>query len=254
MSSANPSSAKAGQQILDKVTNHTQYHTEGLDRKDLKEDPLSQFHAWFQHARDAGIKEPEAMTVATVSLRPINNNNSNSESGADGNANTAQQFAAVPSSRIVLLKELDSRGFLFFTNYDSRKSAELLANPYASLTFYWEPIHRSVRVVGRAEQLEPERSDAYYASRPRGSQLGAWASPQSQPIETRELLEERVRAVEKEWEGKDVIQRPSNWGGWRIVPDEIEFWMGRESRLHDRFRYTRTAPDADTWKVDRLGP
>ncbi|CAD6890184.1 unnamed protein product [Tilletia controversa] len=243
MSSA--TAQKEGQQILDKVTNHDQYHTEGLDRSDLNDDPLAQFHAWFKHAREAGIKEPEAMTVATVELRPITTN---------ATKNGPNSTAAIPSSRIVLLKELDSRGFLFFTNYTSRKSAELLSNPYASLTFYWEPIHRSVRVVGRAEQLEPERSDAYYASRPRGSQLGAWASPQSAAIGTREELEERVKGVESEWEGKETIQRPPHWGGWRIVPDEIEFWMGRESRLHDRFRYTRTAPDADTWKVDRLGP
>ncbi|KAK0524919.1 pyridoxamine-phosphate oxidase [Tilletia horrida] len=231
--------SSSGEKVLDKVTNHTQYHTDGLDRSDLSDDPLTQFHTWFQHARDAGIKEPEAMTLATVSLRT---------------PEPSGQVVAVPSSRIVLLKELDSRGFLFFTNYSSRKSAELLANPYASLTFYWEAIHRSVRVVGRAEQLEPARSDEYYWSRPRGSQLGAWASPQSQTIESRQVLEDRVREVEKQWDGKDVIQRPPFWGGWRIVPDEIEFWMGRESRLHDRFRYTRTTKDADAWKVERLGP
>ncbi|KAL9935862.1 hypothetical protein V8E36_005439 [Tilletia maclaganii] len=232
--------SSAPQQVLDKVTTHNQYHTEGLDRTDLNDDPLLQFHAWFKHAHQAGVKEPEAMTLATATLRPSPTN--------------PAELVAVPSSRVVLLKELDSRGFLFFTNYTSRKSAELLRNPYASITFYWEPIHRSVRVVGRAEQLEPERSDAYYASRPRGSQLGAWASPQSQPIESREELEARVKDVEAEWEGKETVSRPPHWGGWRIVPEEIEFWMGRESRLHDRFRYTRTSPEATTWDVQRLGP
>ncbi|KAK0550106.1 pyridoxamine-phosphate oxidase [Tilletia horrida] len=229
-SSAPDSTAKSvsnQQQVLDKITTHNQYVTEGLDRKDLNDDPFVQFHAWFKQAQDAGVSQPEAMTVSTATLRPASEGSST--------------LVAVPSSRVVLLKELDSQGFLFFTNYDSRKSKELAANPFASLTFFWEPLHRSVRVVGRAERLDPSHSDAYYNSRPRGSRLGAWASPQSQVIESRSVLEERVREVEQKFEGKDTINRPPFWGGWRIVPEEIEFWMGRESRLHDRFRYV-TSP------------
>jgi len=155
-----------------------------------------------------------------------------------------------PSARIVLVRSIDERGFGFFTNYESRKGRELIANPFAALCFHWIALDEQIRVEGRAAQMEPEESDAYFNGRPRGSQLGAWASTQSRVLRAREDLEVQYREVEAQYEGKSVA-RPPFWGGFRIVPHRIEFWYGRPDRLHDRIRYER---DGDTWRIDRLYP
>ena len=155
-----------------------------------------------------------------------------------------------PSARIVLVRTIDDRGFGFFTNYDSRKGIELAANPFAALCFHWITLDEQIRVEGRAERMPEEESTAYFTSRPRGSQLGAWASAQSRVLRAREDLETRYREIEHEYEGKSVA-RPSFWGGFRIVPERIEFWYGRPDRLHDRLRYER---DGATWRIERLYP
>ena len=155
-----------------------------------------------------------------------------------------------PSARVVLLKGYDERGFVFYTNYEGRKAHELEANPNCSLAFYWGELERQVRIEGRATRLSEEESDAYFDSRPRGSQLGAWTSRQSQPIENRRALEERTEQLEAEYEGRE-IPRPPFWGGYRARPQSIEFWQGRENRLHDRLLYT---PDGEGWKIRRLQP
>ncbi|PWN44988.1 pyridoxamine 5'-phosphate oxidase [Ceraceosorus guamensis] len=243
---------------LESITTHDQYHNAGLSKSDLPRSPISLFHAWFEEAKKADILAPETMTLSTASLMQ----------GSQGITH------ARPSSRVVLLKTLDQRGFIFFTNYSSRKSGELQSNPWCSLTFYYDqPLHRSVRVCGKAEKLGTDESQAYFDTRPLGSRIGAHASPQSQVISDRRELEERVQSVEHRFEvpgaaglhgapppdeGKK-IPVPEYWGGWRVIPDEIEFWLGRENRLHDRFRYTRSlesAKDAadDTWQLDQLAP
>jgi pyridoxamine 5'-phosphate oxidase len=155
-----------------------------------------------------------------------------------------------PSARIVLVRSIDERGFGFFTNYESRKGRELIANPFAALCFHWIALDEQIRVEGRAARMEPEESDAYFNGRPRGSQLGAWASIQSRVLHAREDLEVKYREIEAQYEGKSV-SRPPFWGGFRIVPHRIEFWYGRPDRLHDRIRYER---DGDTWRIDRLYP
>lgn len=202
------------------------YEKGALERTDLPADPLALFLAWFEDAREGGVSEPNAMTLATVD--------------ASGH----------PSARIVLLKGADARGFAFYTNLESRKSQEVKATGRASLVFWWEPLQRQVRIEGAAEPVPAPEADAYYASRPRGSRLGAWASPQSEVIASREVLEARKADAEARFEGADV-PRPDFWGGWRVVPESIEFWQGRPSRLHDRFRYTR---DGEAWQIDRLAP
>jgi pyridoxamine 5'-phosphate oxidase len=156
-----------------------------------------------------------------------------------------------PSARIVLLKGFDQRGFVFYTNYEARKAWELEENPYCSLVFFWGELERQVRVEGRVGRVTNEESDAYYESRPRGSRLGAWVSKQSRPVEDRETLEERLRELEAEYEGREV-PRPPFWGGYRVEPEEIEFWQGRENRLHDRLLYRRQ--DGGGWRVERLQP
>jgi pyridoxamine 5'-phosphate oxidase len=202
------------------------YEGRDLDPAHVAPDPVEQFRAWFQDAREAGIYEPEAMTVSTV--------------GADGR----------PSSRYVLLRGLDERGFAFYTNYHSAKGQALTERPDAALTFGWLPIHRSVRVEGRAARLPAQESDAYFAARPRAAQIGAWASPQSTVIAGRDALERGVAEVEARFAGRDV-PRPSHWGGFVVAPERVEFWQGREGRLHDRVRYGR---DGDGWRIERLAP
>lgn len=238
------------------ITSHNQYKTTGLERDELSPSPIVQFNNWFQHANEHGVVEPEAMTISTATI--------DSTSGV-----------ARPSSRVVLLKQVDGKGFLFFSNYTSRKGREIEANPYASLAFYWKELSRSVRVCGRVERLSEKESKEYYDSRPLGSRIGAWASPQSTTIQSRQELEDKVREVEdrfnvpgaagleesKKFQGdeKTDIPLPTFWGGYRIVPDEVEFWCGRPNRLHDRFRYTRdiksqVPANDDKWTIDRLAP
>jgi pyridoxamine 5'-phosphate oxidase len=184
-------------------------------------DPLRQFEAWFAEAQRAGAHVPEAMAVATAT--------------ADG----------VPSARMVLLKDVDERGFVFFTNYESRKGVELEANPRAALLFHWEPVGRQVRVEGLVERVSAAESDAYFSSRPVGSRLGAIASRQSRPLADREELERAVEAL------PDDAPRPGWWGGYRVHPERYEFWQHRENRLHDRFLYER---DGEAWRILRLYP
>lgn len=203
-----------------------EYTTGGLQERDVVADPLQQFALWFDQALAAGVPEPNAMTLATV--------------GADGR----------PAARVVLLKGVDY-GFVFFTNYTSRKGQDLAAHPTAALVFYWHAQHRQVRVEGRVERVSPDESDAYYATRPAGSRLGAWASAQSQVIAGREPLERRMAELEHEYAGRDDIPRPAHWGGYRLLPDQVEFWQGQPSRLHDRLRYRL---EDGIWLIERLSP
>jgi len=189
-------------------------------------DPFSQFGAWLREAEASEPNNPNAMTLATVS--------------ADGR----------PSTRMVLLKGYDDQGFVFYTNYTSQKGRELLGNPNASLCFYWKSLGRQVRVDGRAEPVSDAEADAYFASRQRGSQIGAWASEQSRPVDSRDTLEERVRTVTAEYDGADV-PRPPHWSGFRVVPDRIEFWTDRPNRLHDRQVFDRAVGG---WREQRLQP
>lgn len=205
-----------------------QYETAGLDVDDVYAAPMLQWQRWHDDAFDAGVAEPNAMTLATI--------------GLDG----------TPDSRVVLARGADARGFAFYTNYSGAKSRQLDAAPVASAVFAWLDLHRQVRVRGAVERVTDAESDDYFASRPRASQLGAWASPQSEVIGSRTELEARVTAAELEFDGKDVT-RPGFWGGWRLVPTEWEFWQGRPSRLHDRLRYIRTGDD-EAWQIDRLAP
>lgn len=207
----------------------TQYKLGALERDDLDPSPTAQFHKWFQEATAAQVYQPETVTLATASL-------------PDGK----------PSARMVFMKELDDRGFVIYSNWEtSRKSKDVASNPQAALTFWWREVERQVRVEGTVERLRDEESQVYYDTRVRGSRIGAWASPQSQVLENREELTKRVEDVEKRFEGKDKIPVPGFWGGIRVVPEVVEFWQGRESRLHDRFRYTK---DGEGWKVERLSP
>ena len=197
-----------------------------LRREDLDEDPIQQFGRWLAHAESAGVTLPNAMAVATAD--------------AQGR----------PSVRHVLLRGLDDRGFTFFTNYESRKGRQLDENPHAALVFLWKRLDRQVNVTGTADRLDPAASDAYFATRPREARLGAWASAQSSVLATREELEERVAEADRRFASGEV-PRPSHWGGFVVRPDTVEFWQGRRSRLHDRFRYRR---DETGWRIDRLSP
>ena len=203
------------------------YARDGLHEDDVHDDPLQQFATWFQEAAEAEIREPNAMILGTVS--------------PDGR----------PSARVVLLKIFDGKSFTFFTNYTSRKGTELIASGFASLVFWWEPLERQVRIEGRVEKISPEASDEYFYSRPRKSQLGAWASPQSEAIADREVLEQNFVALEAEYQDKK-IPRPDHWGGFQVIPDQIEFWQGRPSRLHDRLAFS-LAEDG-SWSRQRLAP
>lgn len=202
------------------------YALSSLSESDVDPDPIRQFERWFADAVTARVLEPNAMTLSTATR--------------DG----------VPSARIVLVKGVDARGFAFFTDYRSRKGAELTENPLAALTFLWKEIERQVRITGAVTRVSTAESEAYYRSRPVGSRLGAWASHQSAVIASRTELEDELKRVTERFGDTDV-PLPPHWGGFRVLPDEIELWQGRSSRLHDRLRYTR---EASGWKIERLSP
>ena len=191
----------------------------------MNNDPFLQFGAWYEHAQNAGFREPNAMSLAT----------------ADANAH--------PSVRMVLLRGWDREGFTFYTNYESRKGEDLASNPHAALLFFWDKLSRQIRIEGTIEKLSSAESDAYYESRPRGHRIAAWASAQSRKIQSREALEAKVTEIEARFPGE--IPRPPYWGGYRVRPERFEFWEGRPNRLHDRFVYRR---NGEVWLVERLAP
>ncbi len=206
---------------------HDDYTRGALDEAGADPNPFRQFATWFADAQAANIPDPNAMTVATAT--------------PDGR----------PSARIVLLRGYDERGFVFYSNYESRKGQELATNPVAALIFFWPALERQIRVTGAVAQASRDETDRYFRGRPRGSRLGAWASPQSAVITGRAEVEDRLHGLEQQYPGDD-IPTPPHWGGYRVAPDAFEFWQGRPSRLHDRLRYTRQ-PDG-SWRIDRLAP
>jgi pyridoxamine 5'-phosphate oxidase len=203
-----------------------QYETDGLEVSDIDVDPVAQWQRWHDDAFDAGVAEPNAMTLSTI--------------GLDG----------APDARIVLMRGIAASGLGFYTNYDSDKSMQLAKYPVAAATFSWLDLHRQVRLRGSIEAMSAAESDAYFASRPRASQLGAWSSPQSEVIDDRSVLDDLVARTAERFAGNDDVPRPPNWGGWRLLPTVWEFWQGRPSRLHDRLRYT----DGPDWVIERLAP
>ncbi|MEO1517323.1 MAG: pyridoxamine 5'-phosphate oxidase [Bacteroidota bacterium] len=203
------------------------YRLHTLDISDVADDPIEQFKTWFEAAQEAKVPEPNAMTLATAT--------------ADG----------IPSARIVLLKGFYEDGFVFYTNYESDKGREMDANPHAALVFCWLGLERQVRISGAVQRLPEDESLAYFQSRPKGSQIGAWASPQSQIISDRQILEDNVRRLQEEYASADQLPRPPHWGGYVVKADQIEFWQGRSSRLHDRIRYQK---EGGGWKKERLAP
>lgn len=204
-----------------------EYKLQTLSEKDILKDPIAQFNKWWQEAVNAGIDEPNAMTLATAS--------------ADG----------MPDARIVLLKGFDEKGFAFYTNYNSIKGQQLLENPRATLVFFWKELERQVRIGGLVSLAPGNMSDDYFNSRPEGSRIGAWASPQSEAIDSREWLEANEQRIKEVWTGK-TIPRPGHWGGYVVKPVKLEFWQGRPSRLHDRIQYSLQTSGA--WKIERLAP
>jgi pyridoxamine 5'-phosphate oxidase len=206
-----------------------EYGDHGLDVPDLEPDPITMFRRWFDDTVEAGLHEPNAMVVATVS--------------PEGR----------PSTRMVLLKGVDARGFVFYTNLGSRKGEDIGANPAVSLLFPWHDLQRQVRVEGMASRVSPEEDEAYFPSRPRGSQLGAWASPQSQVVASRAALDERYGGVLARFADLDAVPLPPFWGGFRVAPEVVEFWQGRKGRMHDRLVYRRSEDDPGApWAVVRL--
>lgn len=205
-----------------------EYSREGLKREELHKDPMRQFELWFEQACDSGIGDPSAFSLATAS--------------ADG----------APTVRTVLLKLFDEHGFVFFTNYASKKAAQIEENPQVAMLCHWLPLERQIKITGRAAKISKVESMKYFATRPRGSQLGAWISPQSSVISSRRMLEGKLREAMEKLAGGE-IPMPEKWGGYRIVPESIEFWQGRESRLHDRFRYRKQEASSD-WTIERLAP
>lgn len=203
------------------------YSLKTLNETEVNNDPFQQFSDWWQQAIESKIDEVNAMTLATASLE------------------------GVPSARIVLLKGYDKSGFVFYTNYDSAKGQELAENPRASLLFFWKELERQVRITGLVEKVSAAENDEYFLSRPTGSQIGAWASPQSHVIENRNWLENKVKELEAKF-SSEQLTRPAHWGGYRVKPVIVEFWQGRSSRLHDRIQYT--LQENNTWKIERLAP
>lgn len=204
----------------------TEYALAALGERDVAAEPIEQFRRWFAQAREAAVREPNAMTLATASPEGI------------------------PSARIVLLKGVDARGFVFFTDFRSHKGLELDANPHAALVFFWHELERQVRIRGTASHVPTAEAESYYRTRPLGSRLGAWTSHQSAVIASREVLDERLADVSRRFAGQEP-PLPPHWGGYVVTPQEVEFWQGRPSRLHDRIRYRR---EAGAWIVERLSP
>ncbi len=203
------------------------YGKMGLDEKDLHPDPYKQFEKWLTEAANAGVVEPDAFTLSTVS--------------AEGK----------PSSRILLLRNFDHRGFTFYTNYESQKGRDIAENPHVAMNFFWTDVERQVRVCGVAMKISTMESMDYFKSRPRASQIGAWASEQSRELVSREMLEQKIKDIEDRFRGK-TVEKPPHWGGYIIKPETIEFWQGRPSRLHDRFLYTHKGNG--NWSIKRLNP
>lgn len=204
------------------------YERAALDEHGIDRDPFQQFTIWYDEAVAAGLPEPEAMTLSTATLE------------------------GQPSARIVLLRGYDERGFCFFSNYSSQKGQELAANPYAAVTFHWVELERQVRISGRVEKVTEAESDAYFQSRPSQSRIGAWSSPQSNVISSRDALEDMFKKYQKQYLDETAIPRPEHWGGYRVIPERIEFWQGRPNRLHDRLRFIRI--DQGPWTLQRLAP
>jgi pyridoxamine 5'-phosphate oxidase len=204
------------------------YTLAGLTETDLDSNPIQQFQFWFQQALAADLIEPNAMTLATAT--------------PDGK----------PTARIVLLKGVDEQGFIFYTNYESQKGQQLIANPYAALVFLWDKLERQIRIEGKARKLSAEESLEYFHSRPKASQLGAWTSAQSQVIPNRQVLEQKLVSLQEQYSGDATIPLPEHWGGFRVIPNRIEFWQGRPSRLHDRLVYDLQTDGS--WSISRLSP
>lgn len=205
------------------------YCQAGLNREDLDSSPFAQFNTWFEQAQEAQLDEPNAMSIATVS--------------ADG----------IPSLRTVLLKIYDDKGYVFFTNYNSQKALDIEQNSNVALLFPWLALERQIRITGLVQKISTSESLAYFSSRPKGSQIGAWISPQSKIIESREFLKSKLAEMKAKF-SSGKIPLPNAWGGYRVVPTKFEFWQGRSSRLHDRFVYQKSEDDSGTWNINRLAP